>query len=94
MFVSWLALNLVVHESRNIVLQLSPYLSKSVLVRASGHLILELIVSLKDLLVRVGEVILTPVTTRHYNIWSHWRRSNSQILNDHVLRSRYFWAET
>jgi hypothetical protein len=45
----------------------------------------QLIVGLDDLLIGVGEVILASVRARHDHIGTHWRRSNCQVLYDHVL---------
>ena len=61
MLVSWLTLDLIVHQSGNIVLKLFSDTSLSCLVSTSSKLNEQRIVSLENLLIGVGEIILASV---------------------------------
>jgi len=87
-FVSRLTLDLVVHQCGYIVLKHTTSVNQHILSCTLVDLILQLNVFLQDLLVGVGQIILTAVSTRHNNIGPDWWRSYCQVLDDHVLGAR------
>jgi hypothetical protein len=62
---SRLALNFVVHESCNIVLETGPQFVDRSEVCSFGYLSLKCIVGLDDLLISIGEVIFTSHSVCH-----------------------------
>lgn len=61
MLLSRLSLDLIIHESCNIVLQISSQLIDDRLVGTFGEVNMQLHVCLEDLLVAISQVILTAV---------------------------------
>ena len=88
MLVSRLTLDLVVHQSGYIVLEHATGVNEHILSRTLVDLVLQLNVFLQNLLVGVGEIILTAVGTRHNDIGTNWGRCDCQVLDDHVLWAR------
>lgn len=83
-----LTLDLVVHQCGYIVLEHAACVNEHILSGTLVDLILQLNVFLQYLLVGVGQIILTAVSTRHNDIGADWGRCNCQVLDDHVLRAR------
>lgn len=87
MLLGRLTLDLIVHESGDIVLQVGSQLIDNGLVGTLRKVSVQLHVGFKDLLVSIGQVILTSVCARHCDAGTNWRRGHRQILDDHI-----FWA--
>ena len=86
-------MNLIVHESRYVVLEAGAKLIEDCGVCTSVSLGFQLIVGFQDHLISEGKIILASVGTRHGDTRSHWRRGHSQVLDDHVLWARVFRSE-
>lgn len=93
MFLGRLSLDFIIHECCYIVLKRFSEHIYSGEVGSFLDLLLQSHIGLKNLHVAICQVILTSHGIAHRYWRSDWRRSNSQVLDDHIFWPWYFGVE-